>query len=344
MILLALLAAPAVPAPAQVKTFDVPGGNPYVTYSSAPFGKVFCRYQQIHDGRDIKVGPATLRSIAFNPNANGNATAHKLDMEIRVGHAIKAPSVMSPVYANNTAGTLPAYVKRAQISIPALPASSFAVKFPFARPFQYDGRSSLAFEVRVYGNDNNNQNFYYDLDLARSPYASYVSTVKGATATQGSLSKGWGLLARFEYGLATFTPFGMGCKGEGGYIPAINNTGLPRVGQPFQVYLANATGNRNAWLLVGKDKSKWGALSLPFDLTPLGFPGCRIYTDVVQVVPTITQGGGSGQGYGVLPINVPPYPILIGAKVYFQWAVAVPQGATNFTLAFSDAGEARIDI
>ena len=324
--------------------FKVPSGTPPVRMTSEPFGKGLVRYQQVLSAQDIKVGPVNLKLMAFRPNRASFATAHKLDMEILLGNSAKSPSVMSTVFAQNISGSLLTVLKRRKVTIPALPGKGgFSVKFPFDKPYQYNGKSDILYEIRIYGNDVGNKPFFYDLDLAFSSYVSYVANYTSPVAATGLRQLGQGLVTYFEYGKATFTTFGTGCKGEGGFVPSISNVGLPRVGNAFQVHVIKIPGLRNIWLFTGKSKTSWGKLPLPFDLSPLGLSGCRLYTDVVFIFPSQSQGGTGSNGYGFITLSIPAFPGFVGTKLYFQWMVEA-RSVPPLNIAFSDAAEARLDI
>ncbi len=324
--------------------FVVPSGNPPLRRTSEPFGKGLARYQQVLSAQDIKVGAVNIKLIGFRPNKYSSSTAHKLDMEIKMGNSAKTPAVLSTTFAQNVSGVLSTVVKRRKISLPALPGpGGFTVKFPFDAPYQYNGKSDLLYEIRVWGNDIGNKPFFYDLDLAFSRYVSYVANYTSPVAASGFRQIGQGLVTYFEYGKATFTPFGTGCKGEKGYVPAISNLGLPRIGHVFQVHVINLPGLRNIWLFAGKSKTSWGKLPLPFDLAPLGFTGCKLYTDVIFVFPRQTAGGGGNTGYGFVTLSIPAFPGFAGTKLYFQWMVEA-RSVPPWNLAFSNAAEARLDI
>ncbi len=324
--------------------FIVPSGNPPVRMTSEPFGKGLARYQQVLSAQDIKVGPVNLKLMAFRPNRSSFSSSHKLDMEILMGNSAKNPSVMSTVFAQNVSGVLSTVVKRRKITLPALPgAGGFSVKFPFDKPYQYNGVSNILYEIRIYGNDIGNKPFFYDLDLAFSKYVSYVANYTSPVAASGFRQTGQGLLTYFEYGKATFTSFGKGCKGEKGFVPAIGNVGLPRIGSAFQVHVANIPGLRNVWLFTGKSKTSWGKLPLPFDLSPLGFSGCKLYTDVVFVTHSLSQGGTGNNGYAFVTLSIPAFPGFAGTKIYFQWMVEA-RSVPPWNIAFSNAAEARLDL
>jgi hypothetical protein len=45
-------------------------------------------------------------------------------------------------------------------------------------------------------------------------------------------------------------------------------------GRPFELRLANLPAYQPGVLFLGLSDRRWGALTLPFDLTGLGMPGC----------------------------------------------------------------------
>jgi len=125
--------------------------------------------------------------------------------------------------------------------------------------------------------------------------------------------------------------FGLGCPGSGGFFPRIETFGgTPfSVGAPdFGIALSCAASNAPALLMVGFSDTNWGAVTLPFDATPLGFAGCRVLVSGDVLFSAATNGAGDGLGRATVPMPIPADNALAGVVLFAQWIV-VDAGAPN---------------
>lgn len=74
----------------------------------------------------------------------------------------------------------------------------------------------------------------------------------------------------------TFSEFGVGCPGTAG-VPRLSAPASPRVGEQFEVRVANLVPFSFAVLLIGASNASWGPLPLPADLSVVGMPTCQLY-------------------------------------------------------------------
>jgi hypothetical protein len=131
------------------------------------------------------------------------------------------------------------------------------------------------------------------------------------------------------------------CQGGGspGASPALSSSGIPNLGATFRLRLSLAAPNVSAILLVGASRDAWGSTALPFDLSPLGAPGCGILASPDLMFQTQTDGSGVAE----LQFVVPNRSELIGARFFDQFAVTDP--TTNaLGLVFSNAGAGKIGL
>ena len=119
-------------------------------------------------------------------------------------------------------------------------------------------------------------------------------------------------------------PFGTGCAGTGGLVPALAATGLPTTGNAaFAAQVTNALGLA-PWFI---------GLSLSHTQTILN-GSCTLYLgDPISWVLQFTDG--SGQGSFNLPI--PAGPSFSGLDIYFQGAVLDPNGLYSPGVSVSNA-------
>lgn len=124
--------------------------------------------------------------------------------------------------------------------------------------------------------------------------------------------------------------YGAGCPGSGGFVPKIVAAGgVPDVGTylgapTFQLGLLDALGGTPALSIIGVSNQSWGGIALPFDLGPLGLPGCSLLASLDAIVPVVTSGSGPGNGKAFVPIPIPPGAGLVGQTAYAQWYVVDP--------------------
>ncbi len=94
-------------------------------------------------------------------------------------------------------------------------------------------------------------------------------------------------------------------------------------GDHFLVTARGGPANAAAMIMVGDSITTAGSLALPFDLTPLGAPGCFLNTNLVATRPlTLDAAGGVA-----LPFVVPTSVFGRFQPLYFQFAVVTPANA-----------------
>jgi ELWxxDGT repeat protein len=144
-------------------------------------------------------------------------------------------------------------------------------------------------------------------DFATSGLRLFLAADDGATG-----SEPWHLpLAALGASLAH--PFGRGCPGTLGLVPAIGASGLPAAGNlAFALTLRRARAASFAAAHLGAQR---------IDL-PVG-GGCSLYTLPLLSVPLPTDGSGNAN----LPLPIPTGRGLGGLHLVFQFVVADPQGA-----------------
>lgn len=150
--------------------------------------------------------------------------------------------------------------------------------------------------------------------------------VGGPRATVGALSDaGIARVVSFD-NAAGVTPFGTGCPGSGGFVPAIGTIGgVPSVGNAaFGATVSNAMGGSVAILAIGASSTTWAGNPLPISLSFAGLGGCLLLVSPDALLGVGTTGAGSGGGVGTIALPIPPTPALVGGLVYLQWYVVDP--------------------
>jgi hypothetical protein len=114
------------------------------------------------------------------------------------------------------------------------------------------------------------------------------------------------------------TPFsliGSACASGTGSSPTITASGnLSIGGSTFAVEVGGATPGLPVIHLVGFSTTQWLGIPLPFELTPVGFPGCNLNVSF----DLSFNGTADAQGQSVLPVPLPNSPVLVGVPVGFQ--------------------------
>lgn len=117
----------------------------------------------------------------------------------------------------------------------------------------------------------------------------------------------------------SYTPFGAGCSGSAG-VPSLQAApgSLPAYGQEFRASLGNLPpASTGAAVVLG------AARIAPFDLRPLGMPGCVLEVGIDALFPVAPQGGAA-QWQVVIPDDAR----LLGAGFYNQ-ALVLDAAAGN---------------
>jgi len=245
-----------------------------------------------------------LPANAKNPYAGRSITR----LIVRLGYSKNSPSAMSTAFANNRSGTLTT-VFDGTYNLPTLPVVSppapFAVQIAFKAPFVYQRNlGHLLIEFEVPGNAN--QKFEYYLD---------------AHSTLGSASK-----------VASY--------GSAGPLKTAENytvTGDAATLFPGGAVTLQASGLASAYPAIaayGFSNTSYGALKLPFDLTPVGAPNNSLYASLDLMAPLVlTQQASGYAGQAMVPI--PADSAFIGLNVFGQ-AIFVDPPSNALNLVFSN--------
>jgi len=123
---------------------------------------------------------------------------------------------------------------------------------------------------------------------------------------------------------ATYT-FGHGCPATQPF--ALQFTGQPRSGQPFQVQLSNGSPAMSAaWLVIAARGQP------PLDLSAVGMTGCALYQPLDIVLPVAVAGGT-----GSLPLIAPSLGAACGLQVVTQ-AIGWDPGVNPLGVVTSNGG------
>jgi hypothetical protein len=134
--------------------------------------------------------------------------------------------------------------------------------------------------------------------------------------------------------LATYTTTGTGCPGTGG-TPTLQaaNGSLPVAGSQFNVQVSGMPWNTPAFMFMGTSNTSYGGAPLPFDLAPIGAPGC-----VLRAPGTYLFGVPNVLGTGLWNYSIPYLP----GQVFYNQAIIFDPAANSLGLTVSNVGEAVI--
>ncbi len=294
---LAALAGPGIAQTSRV----IPGGfrkTEGSAYSYVPAGRAPSRSQFLYAEKVLPRGTWKVREIRLRRDGVYASTfeAHDFTTAIGMSNLARDPAAgYSGIFAENRGKDFTMVMKEKAVHYPsaARPAKApapFSVGFVLDKPFPYAGKALLV-EFVVSPGKVSSKRWYPDAQ-------SYAW--KGAPAGGSRVYSGKGCPAKF---------YNFGVK--------------PQVGLALYHYgYSRAAGKELPALdVVGRSKTGSGSLSLPFDLSPLGAPGCSLYLspDVVRVSRTSTSGYARFD-WGYIPND----PALEGSVYYEQQFVLDP--------------------
>ena len=150
------------------------------------------------------------------------------------------------------------------------------------------GRYYVATQVGVFATSNGGDDWSTSHDGPNDAAAYDICFLKGSTdILVGTHGRGMWTSPIREPGVANI---GAGCAGSNG-TPVLSATG-PRIGFSFDISASNLVVGQPAWLVQGVSTTTWFGNALPFELTPLGAPGCflRVSADIIRDVNVSPTG------------------------------------------------------
>jgi hypothetical protein len=292
------------------------------------------RYQQVYAASDFLasgiVFPITITALSFRPGQMNPTSSYPLDgqtlsVTIDLSASSSPPDALSSTFAANASGTTTT-VYSGGLALPSVPSLSGPGPYPFLwtiplqTPYVYTGASDLLLDLSIFGSSAPGSSTPLDSVGVSGDAVSRQASQGNPGSAIADFGDTTGLITRITYGGA-LAPFGDGCAGAGGFVPAIGSTGgIPELGNPsFAITLAKATGGGSAFLVLGASDSSWLGVPLPFDLAPFGAAGCllRASGDVLIGVPV--SGSGAGAGLASVPTPIPANPSLAGGRAFAQW-------------------------
>ena len=141
---------------------------------------------------------------------------------------------------------------------------------------------------------------------------------------------------------ASFQTFGDEGAGTTASVPSLRAEPLlyatPVLGGRFTLRLEGMPPFQPVTVALGLDATRWGSVTLPFELGGLGMPGCNLF-----LAPESFESAGTtnASGWTWWQVDLPGTPSLLGA-VFFQQGFVLAPGANSMGLLATNAGRGLI--
>lgn len=269
-------------------------------------------YQQVHD--DLTGRPRMISQLCFRGDGyyGDNPQPTTLSLTLRLSSTTVTSATATGVFASNHGADLTEVLTAATVNWSAPPSPPlhprlflFPLSFP-AKPFLYKNTPGLCWEVRIHSRSGNPDNFD---SAGPNQYPAYGMFGTGCLAT--GQTKTGECQSNLKIGPSTNWDY----TTDGLYLAA-NQAGV---------------------VLIGHSDKLYGPISLPLDLTPIGIPGCSLYTSILLTVGGLTDSAGK-LSTQASPLQIPFNPILCGQRVFSQ-CLALDPGRTPVALVFTNGCE-----
>ncbi len=277
----------------------------YLTwYSSLSMHPV--HVQLIYDVKDIKVPAALLREMYFRRSSYvGNENyLSKAVMDVNLSMGPNSPAGATAAFKSNV-GANPVNVFKGTVNLPntkyvrppSLPP--WNVKIVFTKPFPYISVKGKSLVVDVTCTS------FTPLGTRKGSW--YMDML---VPPPGKRSSNPAPQPRCRFS-------------NGKYNNSISHRN-PVLGGTWYVRYNNVLPNTSGFGAIGNAgaKGKWGPFTLPFDLGPLGAPGCSWNVKVLFTVALTSNASGSASWPS---IPIPNNPVLAGASFYDHAALLDPK-------------------
>lgn len=295
--------------------------------NAIPFGWTPNRFQQVFLGTELPTACTLAAVMLRGANQVVHAPTYVVDMDMQVGYTTRAPGTLSATFASNWDLGAPVMVlPRSQVTFPdhvqPTGPSDFRVSIPWTNTFAWvpSPGTNLLVEITIYGNSNGNQIYGWPVDNVSGTYEVYGTP---ANATTGQVR--------------SFGPAMSFVEQTNTAVPRLFSTDTPQINNQFRVRVAQATPSSAALLLLGLSNTWFQGQQLPFDLGPIGAPGCLLLAagDDLRLL-TLNSSGAANLQYSI-PNNI----YLLNLQFYNQAFIA-DAGANGLGIATTNGGVGRL--
>ena len=280
------------------------------TGTNVPFGRgtpvrVQCAYDPL-----LFAGPVVVTHVALRLDGNTTAAGKQVDCELRMSTMVPTLVNIGADFAGNRGGDETVVLPRQLLALPAQTVASspspFLPPIALATPFPFDPRGgALLLEIVVFGQPPG----AFTLD------ATWVCDSPEVLFGPLPCTPAAGLPLRVE-----------------------SATTQVMWGRPWIVRTLDAPPGTLVTLVLGTMESgRWSGVDLPFDLAPLGAPGCFIATDPMASFFQTTAGDGTAS----FTFAIPNVPWAIGSWLRFQ-AGAMLASANALGVVTSQAKKVQV--
>ncbi len=308
------------------------------SWTEEPLGSLDCRVQVVFDQQAVpfalSAAGVALRhdEVAFAPSKT-----YAFELEIEMGLSPNPPGSLAPTLANNVVpGSLQQVLAKRRIDIVPQNGTNGApdnwpIRLVYDQLFVYlqqPGRHLLWQATHT-----NNQpaggdayTFFADavFDGSAQPLLGSVLAMP-ANSTTGAVRRGLGpVLAWIQLG-------------SQGAAPLLGGAEYPHIGTSFRLLLDQARQLSAGSLLLGTSRTSFGTVTLPFDLTVLGAPGCALLASPEILVPLQSDARGTT----AIGLTLPNDPGLVGSSVFGQ-AFLLDPAANPLGLAWSNGMQVKV--
>lgn len=262
------------------------------------------RAQSTWDSSVIAIGTRTITRVSLRPDmaqTAGAMVAHSIPLSMHMSSVgVPAPGHVSALsYSYNRGSDRTQVLANTNVSFPAFtPGGSgpapWTVAIPI-QPFAYQSGNSLQIEwdVGMPAGGSTSWNWFCDAERF-DPDASYGYFVRDMPRNA--------------------------CPNSGTEFSG--DVGGP--GEQLHVWFSSLAGtSRPAVMFIGTSQTSFGGASLPLDLSPYGFPGCKLWTSIDAMVAGSTDASGVLGRFGVY-LPIPFDPNLANLRLYCQDFVLDP--------------------
>ncbi|MCK5942498.1 MAG: hypothetical protein KAI24_11045 [Planctomycetes bacterium] len=318
------------------------GGNAF------PFGSEGVRTQQLIPGSVLGSIPVVINDLFVNPRVSSNpayqsSQVYYGDFEIRMGAT--QLTTLTNDWATNMPN--PTTVYRGPLLVNFVKDAWVPLGLPnwylwLAQPGENLVIDFICWDVLDTGAVPPTVNNYF-MDMHRSPTSSISRAYRlGWTTNQQATSAGVdgaGIKLGLLLNDGVFVSHEGTCAGSSGQVPKIsaNPGSWPIAGQPYDVFLTDGPPNSFAAVVLGFETTTYLGIPLPFDMAPLGAPGCTFWHGWEAFLPPVlTDASGNATFTLQFTLAWPPQTRLYGTWLTLDAAAnafgIVPSGFATMIL------------
>lgn len=173
--------------------------------------------------------------------------------------------------------------------------------------------------------------------VAQAKFFSSASAFDRVVVRANTAQANWVAPGIYIQNATPWEPFGQGCPGSNG-IPMLQLVSIPAIGATFSLDVVNVPTTPSLWLMsIGLSNITDPAFGqLPWDMDPLGAPGCLILSSVYTVT-LLTHNGGTAN----YAVPLPNEPTLTGIA-FMNQAFLLDPSTNSLGVISSNSGIATV--